>query len=126
VLAKKRVDLQGVVDEIISLSPKMRFVGVIDLKGNIVEGIMKEGKTSLESQKEQERFCQQIAERRKMRKEFDKTLGKVRYVHVERDNVSQLVVYTSKRTIFVTAEPDLGITKKIQIVTRIKKIIANL
>jgi len=125
-LAKKRVDLQGVVDEIISLSPKMRFVGVIDLKGNIVEGIMKEGKTSLESQKEQEHFCQQIAERRKMRREFDKTLGKVRYVHVERDNVSQLVVYTSKRTIFVTAEPDLGITKKIQMVTRIKKIIANL
>ena len=125
-LSKKQVDLQEVVDEIINLSPKMRFVGVIDLKGNIVEGIMKEGKSSLESQKEQEHFCQQIAERRKMRKEFDKTLGKVRYVHVERDKVSQLVVYTPKRTIFVTAEPDLSINKKIQIVTKIKKIISNL
>ncbi len=125
-MVKKQANLQEVVDQIISLSPKMRFVGIIDLRGNIVEGIMKEGKTSLESQKEQEHFCQQIAQRRKMRKEFDKTLGKVRYVHVERDNVSQLVVYTPKRTIFVTAEPELGINKKIQIVTKIKKIIANM
>ncbi len=125
-MVKKQADLQKVVDEIVNLSPKMRFVGIIDLRGNIVEGIMKEGKTSLESQREQEHFCQQIAERRRMRKEFDRTLGKVRYVHVERDNVSQLVVYTPKRTIFVTSEPDLGINKKIQIVTRIKKIIAGL
>jgi len=125
-MAGGHTDLHKVVDEIIGLSPKMRFVGIIDLKGNIVEGIMKEGKTSLESQKEQEHFCQQIAERRRMRKEFDRTLGKVRYVHVERDRVSQLVVYTPKRTIFVTAEPDLGIARKIQIVTRIKKIIADI
>ncbi len=125
-MAKKQVDLQEVVGEIINLSPKMRFVGIIDLKGNIVEGIMKEGKTSLESQREQEHFCQQIAQRRRMRKEFDRTLGKVRYVHVERDHVSQLVVYTPKRTVFVTAEPEMSINKKIQIVTRIKKIIANL
>lgn len=125
-MSGRQTDLHKVVDEIIGLSPKMRFVGIIDLRGNIVEGIMKKGKTSLESQKEQEHFCQQIAERRRMRKEFDRTLGKVRYVHVERDRVSQLVVYTPKRTIFVTAEPDLGITKKIQIVTRIKKIIADI
>lgn len=121
-----KADLKDIADRIIKLSPKMRFVGIIDLKGNIVEGIMKEGKTSLESQKEQEHFCQQIAQRRKMRKEFDRTLGKVRYVHVEREKVSQLVVYTPKRTIFVTSEPDLSINKKIQIVTKIKNMISDL
>ena len=120
------VDLKKIADQIITLSPKMRFVGIIDLKGNIIEGIMKQGKASLESQKEQEHFCQQIAQRRNMRKEFDKSLGKVRYIHVERDNVSQLVVYTPKRTVFITVEPNLGINKKIQIVTKIKKIIAKL
>ena len=125
-MAKKQPALQDVVAEIINLSPKMRFVGIIDLKGNIVEGIMKKGKTSLESQKQQEHFCRQVAQRRMMRREFDRTLGKVRYVHVERDNVSQLVVYTPKRTVFVTTEPDLSLTKKTQIVTKVKKIIANI
>ena len=125
-MAKKQPALQEVVAKIINLSPKMRFVGIIDLKGNIVEGIMKKGKTSLESQKQQEHFCRQVAQRRMMRREFDRTLGKVRYVHVERDNVSQLVVYTPKRTVFVTTEPDLSLTKKTQIVTKVKKIIANI
>ncbi len=126
IMTKRQIDYQDLVNEIINLSPKMRFVGIIDLRGNIIEGIMKEGKTSLESQREQEHFCRQVAERRRMRREFDKTLGKVRYVHVERENVSQLVVYTPKRTIFVTLETDLKIEKKIQLVTRIKKIISNL
>jgi len=118
--------LRKVAEEIIDLDTKMRFVGIIDLKGNIVEGIMKKGKTSLKSQKEDEHFCIQVAERRKMRAEFDKNLGKVRYVHVERENVTQLVVYTKKNTILVTVEPELDITKKMQIVNSIKKIASKL
>jgi len=118
--------LRKVAEEIIDLHTKMRFVGIIDLKGSIVEGIMKKGKTSLESQKEDEHFCRQVAERRKMRTEFDKNLGKVRYVHVERENVTQLVVYTKKNTILVTIEPELDIKKKIQIVNSIKKIASKI
>lgn len=118
--------LRKVAEEIIDLDTKMRFVGIIDLKGSIVEGIMKKGKTSLESQKEDEHFCMQVAERRKMRAEFDKNLGKVRYVHVERENVTQLVVYTKKNTILVTVEPELDIKKKMQIVNSIKKIASEL
>ena len=118
--------LRKVAEEIIDLDTKMRFVGIIDLKGSIVEGIMKKGKTSLESQKEDEHFCRQVAERRKMRTEFDKNLGKVRYVHVERENVTQLVVYTKKNTILVTVEPELDIKKKMQIVNSIKKIASKI
>ena len=118
-------DLTAIAEKIISNNSKMRFVAIIDLKGNIVEGIMKKGKTSLESQKEEEHFCRQVGERRKMRKEFDKTLGKVRYVHVERDMVSQLVVYTKKYTIFITVEPELGLKRKVDLVTSVKKLASN-
>ncbi len=61
-----------------------------------------------------------------MRTEFDKKLGKVRYVHVERENVTQLVVYTKKNTILVTVEPELNIKKKVQIVNSIKKMVSKL
>jgi hypothetical protein len=125
-LISKHEVLRKVAEQIIDLDPKMRFIGIIDLKGNIVEGIMKKGKTSLESQKEDEHFCRQVAERRKMRAEFDKKLGKVRYVHVERENVTQLVVYTKKNTILVTVEPELDIKKKVQIVNSIKKIASKI
>ncbi len=119
-------DLRKIAEKIIKTTPKMRFVGIIDLKGNIVEGIMKEGKTSLNTQKEEEHFCKQVGQRRKLRKEFDKSLGKVRYVHVEREKVTQLVVYTKRYTIFVTVEPELSITKKLQLVNSIKKITSKI
>ncbi len=114
--------LKQAAEGIISADLKMRFVGIIALNGEIVEGIMKAGKTSLESQKESEHFCKQVAERREMRQEFDESLGKVRYVHVEREKVTQLVVYTKKYTIFVTVEPELSITRKIKLINTIKDI----
>ena len=43
-------NLLEIVEKIISLDSQMRFASIIDLKGNIVEGIMKTGKNSLESQ----------------------------------------------------------------------------
>jgi len=114
------------VEDIIDLDPKMRFTAIIDLKGNIVEAIMKSGKTSLKTQNEEEHFCKQVAQRRKMRKEFDKHLGKVRYVHVEREKVTQMVIYTKRRTVYFTLEPELSINKKLRLVTRIKKMTLRL
>ena len=123
---KPKIDLLEIVQEIISLDPKMRFAAIIDPKGNIREAIMKTGKTSLKSQKEEEHFCKQVAQRRVMRKEFDKSLGKVRYVHVEREKVSQMVIYTKRNIVYFTLEPEMQIEKKIRIITKIKKITADL
>ena len=119
-------DLLAIVEKIISLDSQMRFASIIDLKGNIVEGIMKTGKNSLESQRQEEHFCKQVAKRRKMRKEFDRQLGKVRYVHVEREKVTQFAIYTKRKIIFVTLEPELSIQRKMKIVNSIKRISANI
>ena len=118
--------LLQIIEKIVNLDSNMRFVAIIDLKGNIVEGIMKEGKTSLESQKQEEYFCSQVADRRKMRQEFDKPLGKVRYVHVEREKVTQIVIYTKRKTLFVTIEPELPISRKMKIINNIKQLTTNI
>lgn len=122
----KKSGLIELVEDIIDLDPKMRFAAVIDLNGKINEAIMKTGKTSLKTQKEEEHFCKQVAQRRKMRKEFDRHLGKVRYVHVERERVTQMVIYTKKKAIYFTLEPEMSINKKLRIVTKIKKMVSNL
>jgi len=49
--------LLNVVEIILALNNAMRFASILDLKGNIIEGIMKDRKTSLESQRQQEKFC---------------------------------------------------------------------
>ncbi len=125
-MAAIKIDFLNMVEDIINLDPKMRFAAIIDSKGNIREAIMKSGKTSLKSQKEEEHFCKQVAQRKAMRKEFDKSLGKVRYVHVEREKVTQMVIYTKRNTLYFTMEPEMPIDTKIRLITRIKKISADL
>ncbi len=115
------MDLLPLVEEIIDLDPQMRFVAIIDLKGNISEAIMKKNKTSLKSQKEEEHFCKQVAIRRKIRQQFDKSLGSVNYVHIERQKVTQFVIYPKRRTVYVTMEPDMDIARKMELINIIKK-----
>ena len=45
-----RQNLLEIVEKIVALDSNMRFASIIDHNGNILEGIMKEGKSSLESQ----------------------------------------------------------------------------
>jgi hypothetical protein len=122
----QKINLLPIVEYILELDPMMRFAAIIDLKGNISEAIMKEGKTSLKSQKEEEHFCKQVAIRRKIRKQFDKSLGSVNYVHIERQKVTQIVVYPKNRTVYVTMEPNMDITRKLEIIENIKKKTSNL
>lgn len=121
-----KISLLPIVEYILELDPMMRFAAIIDLKGNISEAIMKEGKTSLKSQKEEEHFCKQVAIRRKIRKQFDKSLGSVNYVHIERQKVTQIVVYPKHKTVYVTMEPNMDITRKLEIIENIKKKTSNL
>jgi hypothetical protein len=122
----KEEQLLKVVENILTLNTAMRFASILDLRGNIIEGIMKDRKTSLESQKQQEKFCKDAAKARKMREAYDRKLGKVRYVHTEREKVTQITIYVKKYTIFITMEPELSVNKKLQIVTKIKTIASKL
>lgn len=124
--AYKHASLLEIVEDIIDIDATMRFAAIIDLKGNVLESIMKKGKTSLKTQKEEEHFCMQIAQRRKMRKEFNKSLGKVRYVHVEREKVTQIVVYPKRKTIYFTMEPEVSVNKKMSVINRVKKLTQHL
>tara|TARA_B100000586_G_C20061725_1_gene406594 strand:- start:33 stop:413 length:381 start_codon:yes stop_codon:yes gene_type:complete len=124
--ANKEIELLAIVEKILKLDPAMRFAAILDLDGNILEGIMQENKTSLESQKQQEKFCKDAAKARKMREVYDDALGMVRYIHTERENVTQITSYSPNCTIFITMEPELRINKKLQIITKIKKLTSHL
>lgn len=121
-MENSNTDMMGIVEDILDFDPQMRFVAIIDLAGNILESIMKNGKNSLKSQRNEEHFCKQVAQRRNMRGEFNGSLGTVKYIHVEREWVSQFVVYTDMHTIYFTMEPELSIEDKLYIIAKVKKI----
>ena len=112
--------------KIFKLNKKIRFVAIISDTGKILSSKMKSEKHSLLKHGNEEKFCQDVAKRKKMRCEFDKSLGKVRYINVERENITQIVTYINSKSIFVTIEPELTIIAKEQLIAKIKKAITDI
>ena len=118
--------LQSTISSVFNLSKKIRFVAVISDSGNILLAQMKSDKHSLLKQESEEKFCRDVVKRMKMRQEFDKSLGRVRYVNVERENITQIVTYINSKSIFVTVEPELTVSSKELLISKIKKLSSNL
>jgi len=70
-----------------SVDPKMRSVRVINDLGRLVAGGMKSGKRALEAQKQDEMLFMEVALRVRMRHEFDKEFGAVKFSMSYRDKV---------------------------------------
>jgi len=68
-----------------AVDPKIRFAGVINERGRLVAGGMKENVEPLENEKDDEMIFMELALRVKMRKEFDKQLGSVNFAMASRE-----------------------------------------
>ena len=119
-------ELDSLIKKIGKLDKQIRFVAIISKNGKILKSEMRDEVPSLLKTKNEEKFCQDVTVRRKMREEFDKTLGKVRFVNVERENISQIVMYAKTKSLFVTVEPEISVNDKTKIISKIKKITVNL
>ena len=122
----KTNNLDMLIQKIGKLHKKIRFVAIIDKNGKILKTEMRDEVPSLLKTKNEEKFCQDVTIRRKMREEFDNSLGKVRFVNVERENISQIVMYAKTKSLFVTVEPEISIKDKTKIISQLKKLTANL
>ena len=111
-------ELDTLIKKIGKLHKKIRFVAIIHKNGKILKTEMRDEVPSLLKTKNEEKFCQDVSVRRKMREEFDKSLGKVRFVNVERENISQIVMYAKTKSLFVTVEPEISITDKTKIISQ--------
>ena len=119
----KNQKFNQVISNIFRVSSKIRYVSIIDLNGKITASEMKSDLQSLLKKSNEDKFCEHVAIRRKMRHEFDKKLGKVSFIHVERENITQLVLYSKSYSFFITIEPEITSNSKSNIVTKVKKII---
>ena len=80
-------ELEKICQKIIKLDPKMRSARLINSRGHLMAGGMKEGLLSLEAQKQDEMMFMEIALRVRMRHEFDKEFGPVSFSLSYREKV---------------------------------------
>jgi len=79
--------LEKICQKIIKLDPKMRSARIINNRGHMVCGGMKDGLLSLEAQKQDEMMFMELSLRVRMRHEFDKEFGIVHFSMSYRDKV---------------------------------------
>lgn len=99
--------IKELVDEILQLSHSLRFVGVIDTMENTLYSKHVEGKSSLISEDEEEKFAFDLKNIKQIESSYNPKLGKVTFTHVVRENVQQLIFQVDVVLFCVTCEPEV-------------------
>ena len=105
-LSEKIYDYVRICDSVMSLDPKARFAGVINERGRLVAGGMKESIKSLEDERDDEMIFMELALRVKMRKEFNAQLGAVKFAMALRQRVLAISVPINDDILYAVFEPD--------------------
>lgn len=104
--ADKIYDYANICKSIMDIDTKIRFVGVINERGRLVAGGMRENVEPLESEKDDEMMFMELALRVKMRQDFDSQLGKVKFALALRERVLAISTQLNHDILYVVAEPD--------------------
>lgn len=105
-MSAKIYDYAKICNLVFSIDQKIRFVGVINERGRLVAGGMKENVEPLESEKDDEMIFMELALRVKMRKEFDKQLGQVNFAMASRERALAISVIINDDILYIVSEPD--------------------
>ena len=105
-MSSKIYDYVKICESVLSADPKIRFAGVINERGRLVGGGMRENIEPLENEKDDEMIFMELALRVKMRKEFDKQLGPVNFAMASREHALAISVIINDDILYVVAEPD--------------------
>ncbi len=102
-------------NEIKELDLEIRFAGVINERGRLVAGGIKEGIEPLESEREDEMLFMELALKAKMRKEFDKQLGSVNFAMSLREKtIAMSFPIGNSDILYVFANPNADYQKIIE------------
>ena len=90
---------------------EIRFAGLINSIGRLVAGGFKAGVNPLEDDTERQKMYMELALRVSMRKEFDYSLGPVRYTASRREKAIMMSFPLGSNVMLVSTEPDVDIDK---------------
>ena len=105
-------ELEKICHKIIDLDPKIRSARLINSRGHLTAGGMKEGLLSLEDQKHDEMMFMELALRVRMRHEFDNEFGKVQFSLSYREKVIVMSFPLTNDDVFlISSEKDADFGK---------------
>ena len=101
------MDFEATCKKVMNVDPKIRFVGMINDKGRLIAGGMREDKKPLEDMRDDEMLFMELVLRTKMRREFDQQLGKVKFAMSYREKAIVMSFPLDGYVMLVSAEKGL-------------------
>ena len=101
------MDFEAICKKVMDIDPKIRFAGMINDKGRLIAGGMKEGKNPLEDLRDDEMLFMELVLRTKMRREFDQQLGKVKFAMSYREKAIVMSFPLDEHVMLVSADKGL-------------------
>ncbi|TRZ79592.1 MAG: hypothetical protein D4R90_03565 [Nitrosopumilales archaeon] len=105
------MDKDEVCKQILELEPKVRFAGLINPNGRLIAGGMRNGFASLEDERDNEMLYMELVLRAKMRKEFDKVFGPVKFAMSYRDKLIVMSFPVGDNVLLVSVEKEVDFSK---------------
>jgi hypothetical protein len=107
---------------ILSLSPKIRYVGIINNFGQTLAGQLRKGVVPLlkPDESRNEHFIE--ATRNRLRKEFESSIGKTVYTFTENEKVKVIVLSNETNFCYITFDKDTEFTDIMGIIQSTKKL----
>ena len=119
-----RLSYQDKCLELMNISEKVRYVGIINRYGRTVAGKLRKNITPLLSpeQARDEHFVEAI--RQQLRNSFDESIGKTDYSITKNDLVTLVLVPSTKNDvlIYLTLDRDVPLQDVSNVITKIKEI----
>ena len=105
------MDFEATCKKVMDVDPKIRFAEMINDKGRLIVGGMKEGKKPLEDTKDDEMLFMELVLRTKMRREFDKQLGPVKFAMSYREKAVVMSFPLDEYVMLVSADTGIDFAK---------------
>ena len=104
------MDYEKFCKKVLELDSKIRFAGMINEKGRLFAGGMKEGLKSFEDTKDDEMLYMELVLRTKMRREFDHVLGPVKFAMSYREKAIVMSFPVDENVLLISAEQGFDFT----------------
>ena len=98
------MDYEKFCKKVLELDSKIRFAGMINEKGRLFAGGMREGLKPLENTKDDEMLYMELVLRTKMRREFDHVLGPVKFAMSYREKAIVMSFPIDENVLLISAE----------------------
>lgn len=112
---------KGLCRQFLELSPKIRYVGLMNNFGRTISGQLRKGVIPLFSPGEarDENFLE--ATRNQLRKKFEKAIGKTIFTITENEKVKIVTIPTTRGFFYITLEKDIENQEILKIIDSIKR-----